>query len=269
LWPEKEEEFMSKFILLCTALALAAACAHDAPQVAKERNWEQGLDGEHAPQIAPLGPLENDQYAYDFIRRREREHALGTKATAADLDEIVNNSSQVLASALALPLFRAGVYLGSPRLIEKACTAGQRVTNSALRASGNVEAALQGCAALTSGTRPGNDSCGSGQQKLRDAYALLAQDKAQDAGHMAADAVRDLRDRCTKMTAPLRSPVDPSTRGFLIVWALHANDAPPVTFMAGEAAPNTAEAINDNFLRGVQAVRPAVSMNRGDAHAER
>jgi hypothetical protein len=29
-----------------------------------------------------------------------------------------------------------------------------------------------------------------------------------------------------------------------------------VTFLAGETAPNTAEAINEGFLRGVQAVRP-------------
>ena len=263
---------MSKFIPLCTALALGAACAHDsAPaQAAHERNWEQGLDSEHAPQIAPLGPLENDQFAYDFIRRREREHALGTKATAADLDEIINNSSQVLASALALPLFRAGVYLGSPRLIEKGCTAGQRVTNSALRASGNVEAALQGCAALTSG-KASNDGCGEGQAKLRDAYAQLAGEKSQDAGHTAADAVRMLRDRCSKIGAPLRSPVDPSTRGFLIVWVLHANHAPPVTFLAGETAPSTAEAINDAFLRGVQAVRPLTPqpLPRGEVHAER
>jgi hypothetical protein len=68
--------------------------------------------------------------------------------------------------------------------------------------------------------------------------------------------VRTLRDRCPKISAPLRTPVDPSTRGFLIVWTLHANDAPPVTFLAGESAPATAEAINDAFLRGVQAVRP-------------
>src|SRR5215469_11673327 len=179
---------MSKFTLL---VLLGAACAHEAtpPPVAHERNWEQGLDADHAPQIAPLGPLENDQYAYDLIRRREREHALATKSTAADLDEIISNSSQVLASALALPLFRAGVYAGSPKLIEKACLAGQRVTSSALRASGNVEAALQGCSALTSG-RSGNDGCADGQAKLREAYALLAADKAPDAGHAAADAVR-------------------------------------------------------------------------------
>ena len=263
---------MSKPIPLCTALVLGAACAHtdSTPAVSHERNWEQGLDSDHAPSIAPLGPLESDQVAYDFIRRREREHALGTKATAADLDEIVNNSSQVLAAALSLPLFRAGVYLGSPRLIEKACTAGQRVTNSALRSSGNVEAALQGCAALTSG-KSTNDGCGDGEQKLREAYALLAAEKSADAGHAAADGVRMLRDRCPKMSAPLRTPVDPSTRGFLIVWVLHANDAPPVTFLAGETAPATAEAINDGFLRGVQAVRPAAPspLPRGEIHAER
>ena len=263
---------MSKFTMLCGVLAIGLACAHaEPPQAAKERDWEAGLDPEKQPaQIAPLGPLENDQYAYDFIRRREREHALGTKATASDIDEIINNSSQVLASALALPLFRAGVYLGSPRLIEKACTAGGRVTNSALRASGNVEAALQGCSALTIG-KATNDGCGDGQAKLREAYGLLAAEKAQDAGHTAADAVRMLRDRCPKMGAPLRSPVDPSTKGFLIVWVLHANDAPPVTFLAGETAPNTAEAINDGFLRGVQAIRSLnpQPISRGEIHAQR
>ena len=247
---------MSKFIALVSVAALVAACAHEEPAAPKAaRNWEQGLDSDHAPQIAPLGPIETDQYAYDFIRRREREHALVTKATAADLDEIINASSQVLASALSLPLFKAGVYLGQPRLIERGCTAANRVTNSSLRTSGQVEAVLQACAALTTG-KASNDGCGDAQQKLREAYALLAADKPQDAGHAAAEAVRTLRDRCPKIGAPLRTPVDPSTRGFLIVWTLHANDAPPVTFLAGEQAPAIAESINDAFLRGVQAVRP-------------
>ncbi len=248
---------MSKFIALISAAGLLASCAHEepAPSPKSERNWEQGLDSDHAPQIAPLGPIETDQFAYDFIRRREREHALVTKATGSDLDEIINASSQVLASALSLPLFKAGVYLGQPRLIDRGCTAAQRVTNSSLRTSGQVEAVLQACAALTSG-KSSNDGCGEAQQKLREAYALLAADKAQNAGRAAADAVRTLRDRCPKIGAPLRTPVDPGTRGFLIVWTLHANDAPPVTFLAGEQAPNTAEAINDAFLRGVQAVRP-------------
>ena len=67
-------------------------------------------------------------------------------------------------------------------------------------------------------------------------------------------AVQLLRDRCPKITAPLRTPVDPSSRGFLIVWVLHANHAPPATLMAGENAPATAEAINESFLRGVEAL---------------
>src|SRR5207247_2100035 len=169
-------------------------------------------------------------------------------------DEIINNSSQVLSSSLALPLFRAGVYLGLPRLIERGCAASRRVTHSALRASGNIDSVVQACDALGTG-RPAVGACSEGKQMLRDAYGLLASDKPSEAGRMAADGVRLLRDRCPKVKAPLRTPVDPGSRGFLIVWALHANKAPPNTFLAGETAPNTADAINDAFLSGVQAVR--------------
>jgi len=62
-------------------------------------------------------------------------------------------------------------------------------------------------------------------------------DKGPEAGRTAADAVRFLRDRCPKITAPLRTPSTPARRGFLVVWVLHANDAPPVTFLAGETRP--------------------------------
>jgi hypothetical protein len=247
---------MQKNILILSLAALLA-CAHEeaAQTAAAERDWEKGLDATRGPQIAPVGPIDTDQGAYNYIRRREQEHDLGSRMTAAGLDEIIAASSQVLASAMALPLFRAGVYLGQPRLIERACSSARRVTHSALRSSGNVDAVLQSCGALSAARQGSSDACGDGRQKLRDAYALLAADKAQDAGRTAADAVRLLRDRCPKMTAPLRTPVDPGSRGFLIVWVLHANDAPPVTFLAGETAPNTADAINDGFLRGVQAVR--------------
>jgi hypothetical protein len=241
-------------LLLVLAASLVASCAHEEVAPPAERDWSQGLDGNHASQIAPLGPLESDQGAYDLVRRRERDRSLGSKVTVAQLDEIIAASSQVLASALALPLFKAGVYLGQPRLLDKGCVAARRVTHSALRTASNVDAVLQACGALTGG-RTSSDACGEGQQKLRDAYALLAAEKGNEAGHLAADAVRLLRDRCPKMTAPLRTPVDPSSRGFLIVWVLHANDAPPTTFLAGETAPATAEAINEGFLRAVQAIR--------------
>jgi len=247
---------MPKSILILSLAALLACAHEEAAQPSAERDWEKGLDATRGPQIAPVGPIDTDQGAYNYIRRREQERDLGSRMTAAGLDEIIAASSQVLASAMALPLFRAGVYLGSPRLIERACTSARRVTHTALRQTGNVDAVLQGCGAVTGAKQGGSDACGDGRQKLRDAYALLAADKPQDAGRAAADAVRQLRDRCPKMTAPLRTPVDPGSRGFLIVWVLHANDAPPATFLAGESAPNTADAINDAFLRGVQAVRP-------------
>ena len=250
---------MQKPILILSLVALVAACAHEEIAPNQDKDWEHGLDADLSTSIAPLGPIDSDQGAYNLIRRREKEHSLGSRLTAVELDEIVNNSSQVLASALALPLFKAGVYYGQPRLIEKGCASANRVTHSALRSSGSIDAVIQACAALASGSKQGSDSCSEGQKKLRDAYGLLSQDKGPDAGRAAAEAVRFLRDRCTKMTPPLRTPVDPSSRGFLVVWVLHANDAPPATFLAGETAIATAEAINEGFLRGVQAVRPIAS----------
>jgi hypothetical protein len=244
---------MHKSILILTASIAIAGCAHDPPPVAGH-DWEHGLDGSLTSQIAPVGPIDSDVNGYNLIRRREQERALGSKDTLVELEEIVGNSSQVLASALALPLFQAGVYLGQPQIIEKACAAARRVTHPALRSSGNVETVLQGCGALTVG-KQSSDPCSEGEKKLRDAYAQLASNKPTDAGHTGADAVRILRDRCPKMMAPLRTPVDPSTRGFLIVWTLHANDAPPATFLTGLPAPATAESINEAFLRGVQAVK--------------
>jgi hypothetical protein len=246
---------MQKNILILSLAALLACAHEEAQQLPTERDWEKGLDASRGSAIAPVGPIDSDQSGYNYIRRREQDRDLGSRMTATGLDEIIAASSQVLASAMALPLFRAGVFYGQPRLIERACTSAKRVNHSALRQTGNVDAVLQGCGALIAPKSGSSDTCGDGKQKLRDAYALLSADKAQEAGRAAADAVRQLRDRCPKMTAPLRTPVDPGSRGFLIVWALHANEAPPVTFLAGETAPNTADAINDAFLRGVQAVR--------------
>jgi len=253
---------MQKPILILSLAALIAGCAHEEIAQSPEKDWEHGLDADMATTIAPLGPIESDQGAYNLIRRREKEHSLGSRLTAVELDEIVNNSSQVLASALALPLFKAGVYYGQPRLIEKGCASANRVTHSALRSSGSIDAVVQACAALTNGAKQGSDSCSEGQKKLRDAYGLLSADKGAEAGRAAAEAVRFLRDRCSKMTPPLRTPIDPNSRGFLVVWVLHANDAPPATFLAGETAIATAETINEGFLRGVQAVRPVASAAR-------
>src|SRR5712672_1994396 len=119
---------MPKSILMLSLAALLACAHEDATQLPAERDWEKGLDALRGPQIAALGPLETDQGAYTYIRRREQEHDLGSRMTAAGLDEIIAASSQVLASAMALPLFRAGVYLGQPRLIERGCTSARRST---------------------------------------------------------------------------------------------------------------------------------------------
>ena len=100
---------MQKNILILSLAALLACAHEEVAQTPAERDWEKGLDAARGPQIAPVGPIDTDQGAYTYIRRREQEHDLGSRMTAAGLDEIIAASSQVLASAMALPLFRAGV----------------------------------------------------------------------------------------------------------------------------------------------------------------
>src|SRR5882762_9583688 len=149
---------MAKLVAILTISALAAACAHTEAEtslpVAAERDWKRGLEPMRANSIAPVGPIDSDQRAYDIIRRREQQHALGTKATALELDDLINNSSQVLASAMSLPLFKAGVYLGLPCLIEKGCTAARRVTHSALRSPAERPAPAPAQSARRSCARP-------------------------------------------------------------------------------------------------------------------
>src|SRR3954453_8119237 len=186
---------MLKQISILSLVALAVACAHEEVAPNPDKDWEHGLDADLSTQIAPLGPIDSDQGAYNLIRRREKERSLGQRLTALELDDVVNNSRHVLASARALPLFKAGVYYGQPRLIDKGCTAARRVTHSALRSSGSIDAVLQACGALSNGAKQGSDACSDGAKKLRDAYGLLAQDKGPEAGRAGAEAVRFLRDR--------------------------------------------------------------------------
>ncbi len=254
---------MWKLSIACAAALAASACAHAPPPAydPAPRDWSLGLDEARSAGTPPVGPLDSDASGYQIVKLREAQNALSSPIALQELDQVLPSASQVLSSSLALPLFQAGVFRGSPDLIDRACVAARRVSHAALRATGNLDAVVAGCAALAT-TRPSNDGCGEGAARLRDAYALLASGKPADANKLAGEGVRVLRDRCPKASAPQRTPVDPTSRGFLIVWALHASEAPPVTFLAGEASPHTAEAVNDAFLRGVRALRGPLSASR-------
>ena len=75
---------MQKTILIASLVALVAACAHEEIAQTAEKDWEHGLDADLATQIAPLGPIDSDQGAYNLIRRREKEHSLGSRLTSLD-----------------------------------------------------------------------------------------------------------------------------------------------------------------------------------------
>jgi hypothetical protein len=242
---------MPKSIVILSLAALLAACAHeDGGQLPAERDWEKGLDAARGPQIAPVGPIDTDQGAYNYIRRREQERDLGSRMTAAGLDEIITSSSQVLASAMAMPLFRAGVYYGAPRLIERACTSARRVTHTALCQTGNIDAVLQGCGAVAGAAgrlgpvrrqKPGTPT---------PSWLPTAAGRGPHRGGRRACCATAARDDGASAHAG-----GSGSRGFLIVCVARQR-RPPATFLAGDSAPNTADAINDAFLRGVQAVRP-------------
>ena len=255
---------MLKLSIACAATLMATACAHkpyEPPADLAQRDWSLGFDESRVANSPPVGPLDGDAAGYQIVKLREAQNQLSSPIALQELDQIMPTASQVLSSALALPLFQAGVYRGSPELIDRACASARKVSHAALRATGDLDKVAASCVALTT-TRPGSDGCGEGAARLRDAYALLASGKPSDANKLAAEGVRVLRDRCTRVSSPRRTPVDPSSRGFLIVWALHAAEAPPVTFLAGEPAPRTAEAVNDAFLRGVRALRGPLSASR-------
>ena len=76
---------MQKSILILTLTALLACAHEEAAQVSAERDCEKGLDATRGPQIAPVGPIDTDQGAYNYIRRREQERDLGSRMTAAGL----------------------------------------------------------------------------------------------------------------------------------------------------------------------------------------
>jgi len=177
--------------------------------------------------------------------------------TAAGLDEIIAASSQVLASAMALPLFRAGVYLGQPRLIERGCTSARRVTHSAL--ARQRQRGLRFCRDAEAFERRE-----AGPLRLvwrrtaeaRDAYALLAADKGPEAGRTAADAVRFLRGPLPEESPPRCARRRPRLARLPGRLGAARQRRAPSHLPGGRDGANTAERDNDAFLRGVQAVRP-------------
>jgi len=73
---------MQKNILILSLAALLACAHEEVAQTPTERDWEKGLDAARGPQIAPVGPIDTDQGAYNYVRRREQEHDLGSRMTA-------------------------------------------------------------------------------------------------------------------------------------------------------------------------------------------
>ena len=130
--------------ILILSLAALLGCAHEEAQtLTTERDWEKGLDATHGPQIAPVGPIDSDQSAYNYIRRREQDRDLGSRMTAAGI-------RRASAPGLCLPPIRrppdwllgalpSRVMASGPRLCMQTLISrppGTTALSAVLRASG-------------------------------------------------------------------------------------------------------------------------------------
>ena len=243
-----------------TALALALlplGCAANR-NAAQSRNQVPPIEEgflDRAVDAAPLGPIAADRRVFLRIQELSAGDSLAAPDAARELKSTLAEASQTMLAASALGLFRAGVYTGSTDLIDLACGSSRRVTHHALRRAnhlGEIEAACGSLASLPSA--PKSDVCGTSLRLLLDGYRQLAAGQEEAARKTEAEGLRQWS-RCDRARALTRSPVPPTSRGFLVVATLQALDAAPVTYLGGEPAPDTAEAINAAFVQGAKLTR--------------
>jgi len=235
------------------AACLSSACAHDPPVVPPqpllaEPDWGAGLD-QHTP--TPLRPGETDRALFALIRRLQERRLLGTPDADAELAPLLAAASQTMLAASALELYRAGVCAGSPSLMNQSCAASRRVEHPGLRRANRLRDLEAACAALAlSPEELAARPCGASTAQLVEAYRLLA--SSEERAREVAGAALRARAECSQALPLRRTPVAPTAPGFIVVAALQAVGADPVTWLAGEGTPNTASSINTAFVENVK-----------------
>jgi hypothetical protein len=234
--------------LLLSVILLAPACA-------TQQEPNDDLSGGFIPlernSAALVGPLKQDRAAFERIKDLEDSGALGTLEGTRELRAALRGASQTMLAATAPSLFRAGVYSGSPELIDISCESMRRVTHAGLRRSNGLGQYEQACDALG-----GNAPSGGCQsvQKLVAAYQSLRLGDEKKARQEAAAGLRE-QGLCSSSKPLVRTPVAPESRGFMIVVALQAMSMPPATYLANEPAPRTADAINAAFAHNARMIK--------------
>ncbi len=243
-------------LLLAGALATLSGCAalqvmdEDSPGPAPlPPSYEGGFEGHHVQQALPLGPLPADETVYRTIKQIEAGATWRSADTPVELERLMQDGSQSMAATFA-QVFRAGVYHGSPRLMDLACRQMALVTHPGLRRQNRLDRFDSACRSLHQ-RPPGRDACARSMAGLLEGYDELREGREGPARATTAKALR-LRATCPDARPLRRTPVEPSEPGFLVVCVLQAAGAPPITYLAGEPAPRVAEAVDGAYARNVQ-----------------
>lgn len=238
--------------LLLSVILLSVACATKPQQ--KREDFGLGFEPLERTQVALVGPVKEDRAAFSRIKELESNGSLGTIDGTRELSNILRSSSQTMLAATAPSLFRAGVYTGSPELIDISCDSMRRVTHAGLRRSNGLGQFEQACDALSGSVAArSNASCGSAP-KLLSAYQALKLGDEKKARQEAAAGLRE-QGLCSNNRPLVRTPVAPESRGFMIVVALQALNMPPATFLGNEPAPRTSDAINAAFAQNARMIK--------------
>ena len=242
----------TNFVLLAVILlAGASACATKSPG---RPDYSLGFEPVDRASMALIGPLSQDRAAFERIKELESSGALGTLDGTRELKNVLHGSSQTMLAATAPSLFRAGVFAGTPELIDISCNAMRRVTHAGLRRSNGLAAFEQACDALAgSAAAQTQGSCPS-VQKLVGAYQSLRGGDEKKARKEAAAGLRD-QGLCPNSRPLVRTPVTPDSRGFIVVVTLQAMGTAPATYLANETAPHTADSINAAFAQNARMIK--------------
>lgn len=250
-------------LLLAAALGSLPGCAalqvmdeESTAQAPETPDFQGGFEGQHVAQALPVGPLPADEAVYRTLKQIEAGGTWRSPATAAELERLMQDASQSMAATFG-EVFRAGVFHGSPHLIELGCWQMAQVSHPGLRRQNRLDRFDAACQGLHS--RPaGSDACARSMAGLLDGYQALREGSEGPARAASAQALR-LRTTCPEARPLRRTPVPPGEPGFIVVCALQAAGAPPITYLAGEPAPRVAVAIDGAYARNVQLLSTTAS----------
>ena len=215
-------------------------------------DWRAGLmEGRSTATDAPLGPVPTDRTLFERIREMDDRGQLAELGSAEELRGASQGASQVMLAAAAYRRFQVGVFHGDPSLMQVACGMADRVVHVRLRRARSLEDLERVCGELARGPAGAKGRCGAGLSSLYRGYKLLSEAREEVARRTTAEGLR-ARAECENARALVRTPVDPSSRGFLVVALLQAMDAPAATYLGGEGPPRAALSINEAFIQNVQ-----------------